>query len=68
MDSDSDTTLVINGPGRALVLRRRRRQRRPNPALRFNNPMTGTYDIWVGTYSSGMSQPASLNISELYSQ
>lgn len=50
--SSNDTTLIINGPdgrwycdddsfgdGDAQVL--------------FNNPQSGTYDIWVGTYGGG---------------
>ncbi|MCW5725525.1 MAG: peptidase S1 [Maricaulaceae bacterium] len=65
--SDSDTTLVINGPdgrwycdddsGQGL-----------NPSIRFNNPQGGQYDIWVGTYGSTSLRNASLSISELYSQ
>lgn len=62
--SDSDTTLVVNGPdGRwacdddsAGDL---------NPGIRFENPRAGTYDIWVGTYWSGEGHPAQLAISEL---
>ncbi|MDZ4691937.1 peptidase S1 [Terricaulis sp.] len=66
-DSQSDTTLVINGPdgswycdddgGDGL-----------NPSIRFSSPQTGRYEIWVGTYSSGAAQPARLYISELTSQ
>ncbi|CUS48874.1 MAG: hypothetical protein HLUCCO02_02415 [Idiomarinaceae bacterium HL-53] len=61
--SDSDTTLVINGPdGRwycnddADGL---------NPMVHFPNPEPGMYNIWVGTYSSGNLQQATVNISEL---
>lgn len=65
--SNSDTTLVVNGPdgrwycdddgGDGL-----------NPSLRFGSPMSGRYEIWVGSYSSGGGTSAQLNISELYSQ
>lgn len=64
VNSSSDTTLVINGPdgrwycdddGGAYGL---------NPSLRWNAPMSGTYDIWVGSYSGQASQ-ATLSISEL---
>ena len=66
VNSGADTTLVVNGPdgrwycdddgGEGL-----------NPSLRFGQPMSGTYDIWVGTYGSSSLQPATLSISELYS-
>lgn len=65
--SGSDTTLVVNGPdgswycdddgGNGL-----------NPSLRFGSPMSGQYDIWVGTYGGSSLQSATLHISELYSQ
>jgi len=63
--SGSDTTLVINDPsgrwfcdddGYGSL----------NPLVTFNNPASGQYDIWVGTYSSGGGFPqATLSISEL---
>ncbi len=62
--SDEDTTLVINAPdgnwycdddsGGDL-----------NPMVSFDNPMTGRYEIWVGTYGESASYPAQLNISEI---
>lgn len=65
--SNADTTLVVRAPdglwycdddsGQGL-----------NPSVRFNNPRSGLYDIWVGTYGNASNQPAQLNISELYSQ
>lgn len=67
VDSQSDTTLVVNGPDGRWYCDDDGGTGSLNPALRFNNPQTGTYDIWVGTYSSGASQPARLDISELYS-
>ena len=67
VDSGSDTTLVINGPdtnwycdddsGEGL-----------NPSVRFDNPASGRYDVWVGTYSSSELRDATLNVSELYSE
>ncbi len=36
--------------------------------VRFNNPRSGQYDIWVGTYGNATLQPAAVNISELYTQ
>lgn len=67
VNSGADTTLVVNGPdgrwycdddgGNGL-----------NPSLRFGSPMSGQYDIWVGTYASASMQSATLFISELSSQ
>jgi len=67
VNASSDTTLVINTPdgrwscdddgGNGV-----------NPSVRFNSPMSGQYDIWVGTYSDTGLQSATLHISELYSQ
>lgn len=61
--SGADTTLVINGPngswfcdddsGGGL-----------NAEVRFNNPASGTYDVWVGSLS-GSTAPATLQITEL---
>lgn len=62
--SDSDTTLVVNAPdgswycnddgGEGL-----------NPLLTFNNPQSGLYDIWIGSYSQGDYSEATLSISEI---
>ena len=67
VDSSADTTLVINDPngnwhcnddgGSGL-----------NPAIRFDRPLTGQYDIWIGTYSSGRTRDATLYVSEISSQ
>lgn len=67
VNSGSDTTLVVNAPngswycdddgGAGL-----------NPSIRFNSPMSGQYDIWIGTYGSSDLRSASLHISELTSQ
>lgn len=64
--SGTDTTLVVNGPdgswycdddgGGDL-----------NPLLQFNNPQSGRYDIWVGTYGSASLADATLFITELTS-
>lgn len=65
--SSADTTLVINAPngrfycdddgGDGL-----------NPSIRFDAPQSGRYEIWVGTFSPGSTQPAQLTISELGSR
>ena len=36
-----------------------------NPGVQFDGPQSGTYNIWVGTYSDTMPLPAMLHISEL---
>lgn len=64
VNSENDTTLVINGPngnwhcdddGAGY----------PNPRVRFDNPVSGQYDIWVGTYGDSSLENATLSISEL---
>ena len=62
--SESDTTLIISDPdgnwicdddsGGGL-----------NPEIMFDDPMSGQYDIWVGTYSAGTPADATLSISEI---
>lgn len=66
--SGSDTTLVINGPDGQWYCDDDGGVNGSNPSVRFNNPGTGRYDIYVGTFSSGASQPARLHISEVSSQ
>lgn len=61
--SDSDTTLVVNGPdgqwycdddsGGNLT-----------PGLAFSPPMSGQYDIWIGSYQGDYAN-AELQISEI---
>ncbi|MCB1407462.1 MAG: peptidase S1 [Rhodobacteraceae bacterium] len=35
-----------------------------NPMVRFNNPMSGQYDIWVGTYNRSRVRNSTIYISE----
>lgn len=65
VDSDSDTTLVINGPDTRWYCDDDGAEEPLNPLVRFDNPQSGRYDVWVGTYSSGAGVPATLFISEL---
>ena len=65
VDADHDTTLVVNGPDARWYCDDDGAQSPLNPMVRFNNPQSGRYDIWVGTYSSGAGVPATLFISEL---
>lgn len=64
--SDSDTTLVINGPDGSWYCDDDRGGG-VNPLIRFNQPAAGQYDIWVGTYASSDLRPARLLITELES-
>ena len=66
--ADSDTTLVINAPDGRWYCDDDGGENGLNPSVRFDRPMSGRYEIWVGTYSSGATQPARLHISELGSQ
>lgn len=66
--SGADTTLVINDANGNWVCDDDNGNTGMNPAVRFNQPQSGQYDIWVGTYGSASNQPAQINISELYSQ
>ena len=63
VDSDSDTTLAVNGPdGRWYC---NDDTNGVNPVVRFDEPQSGRYDIYVGHYQQGSRIPARLYISEL---
>jgi len=64
VNSGADTTLVINGPDRRWYCDDDGGEGL-NPSLRWGSPPSGTYDIWVGSYS-GQAAQATLSISELY--
>jgi hypothetical protein len=59
----ADTTMVINGPSGTYscvddsfgTL---------HPTIDFNSPSSGRYDIWVGTYSAGVSIAGTLYVTE----
>lgn len=60
VDSDYDTSLVINGPdGEWYCVDD---SEGLNPILRWGNPPSGTYDIWVGAV--GQAGPSTLYITE----
>lgn len=65
--SDSDTTLVVNGPDGTWYCDDDSGEG-SNPSIRIENPQAGRYEIWVGTYRAGATQDARLNISEVRSQ
>ncbi|WP_188054007.1 hypothetical protein [Sphingosinithalassobacter sp. CS137] len=67
VDSSSDTTLMVNAPDGNWYCDDDGGEG-SNPSVRFDSPLEGRYEIWVGTYSSGSTQQATLHISELESQ
>ena len=68
VDSDEDTTLIVNAPDGSYYCDDDGGENGLNPAIRFDSPDSGRYEIWVGTYSSGSLENARLHISELTSQ
>ncbi len=66
--SDADTTLVVNAPDGRWYCDDDSGVSGLNPMVRFNNPLSGRYEIWVGTYGSGRLNTATLAVSELTSQ
>jgi hypothetical protein len=61
--SGNDTTLVVNGPDGSWYCDDDSAGNL-NPMVRFDNPSSGQYDIWVGTFGGGTAN-ATLNISEI---
>ncbi|HEV7660063.1 MAG TPA: hypothetical protein VGO55_09480 [Allosphingosinicella sp.] len=64
----TDTTLVVNAPDGRWYCDDDNGEAPLNPMVRFNDPASGRYEIWIGTFSDTTSQPARLHISELTSQ
>lgn len=64
VESDEDTTLVISDPNADWVCDD---DSGPglNPEVFFNRPLSGQYDIWVGTYEGNYTADAALLISEI---
>ncbi len=52
VEGSADTTLLINQPDGQWFCNDDRRDGDLNPEIVFNQPLTGQYDIWVGTYVS----------------
>ena len=67
-NSRTDTTLVVNAPDGSWYCDDDSGSAGLNPAIRFDHPASGRYEIWVGTYGNSSLQPAQLHISEVYSQ
>jgi hypothetical protein len=64
----ADTTLVINGPDGHWYCDDDGGVNGSNPMVRFSVPLSGRYEIWIGTYGNRSLRPGRLNISELTSQ
>lgn len=68
VNSDVDTTLVINGPDGRWHCDDDSGVRNLNPMLMFETPQPGQYDVWVGLHGEPGTHPARLVISEHVSQ
>lgn len=68
VESDADTTLVVNLPNGDWICDDDGGNGALNPAITLANPASGQYDIWVGTFAQGELQPSTLHVSELYAQ
>jgi len=66
--AEADTTLVVNAADGQWYCDDDGGENSGNPALRFDKPQSGRYGIWIGSYISGDTQPARLQISEIGSQ
>jgi hypothetical protein len=64
VESTADTTLLINLPDGTWVANDDQSPTNLNPLLRFANPQSGRYDIYVGTVGPEPA-PATLYITEL---
>lgn len=65
--SESDTTLVINDASGNWLCDDDGGNEGLNPSISVQNPASGQYDVWVGTFEEGSLQDSTLNVSELYS-
>ncbi len=64
VESEADTTLIINGPDGSWHCNDDTNGL--NPQVTFESPQSGLYDVWVGTYYEGDGlPPATLNVSEI---
>ncbi|MEO5707663.1 MAG: hypothetical protein ABIT10_05675 [Alteraurantiacibacter sp.] len=61
--ADGDTTLVINAPDGQWYCNDDTDGY--NPQVRFDQPHTGRYSVWIGTYGGREQMPARLSITEI---
>lgn len=67
VDSQSDTTLVINDPAGNWICDDDGGNKGTNPSITLNGSRGGQYDIWIGSYVRNDMAGARLSISELSS-
>lgn len=60
--SNEDTTLVVNAPDGSWYCNDDTDGF--DPAVFFQLPMSGQYDIWIGTFSGGIGTQATLYVTE----
>jgi hypothetical protein len=58
----ADAVLLVNAPDGTWYYSDD--YRGSNPAITFNNPQTGLYDIWIGTYDGSRRNPGRLIFTE----
>ncbi|ARO14655.1 peptidase S1 and S6, chymotrypsin/Hap [Ketogulonicigenium robustum] len=63
VESNADGVLLISAPDGTWHYNDD--YRGTNPAVTFNNPQPGLYDIWIGTYDGSRRNPGRLIITEL---
>lgn len=63
VNAPGDTMLLINDPNTAWFCNDDSNNSL-NPAIRFNRPSSGQYDIWVGTYNRSRVRNSTIFISE----
>lgn len=64
--SDTDTTMMVSTPDGSVVCDDDSGQGMFDPGILIEEPVSGAYQIWVGTYDAGVGlPPAMLHISEV---
>ncbi|MGE0595951.1 MAG: hypothetical protein AB7P07_06285 [Hyphomonadaceae bacterium] len=65
-NSTSDTTLVVRAPDGAFYCNDDGGAAGLNPLITIAEPLSGPYEIWIGTYGGASLSAAELRIGELY--
>jgi hypothetical protein len=63
--SDTDTVLMVRAPNGAVSCSDDSFENNLNPGVSFDDPQSGQYQIWVGTYDEQDLAQAELQISEI---
>jgi hypothetical protein len=67
-DASADTTLLIRAPDGRFYCDDDGGTRGLNPAIRYDSPRAGRYDIWVGSFRAGETVSARVYFSGRTSQ